>query len=143
MALVQVVALTLILFQGQPTTSQGTIPLHTLRRNSVICSATHSDEDIEGARNEFSTSICSCLAKIMPIYQSDGSIGWIRIAYTSTRVTQLKSVLHLGQSLHQEERECTFEVPVQELVVTSSCTVVPNKSIAKCVATSLDTSLEE
>ena len=81
MALVQVVALTLILFQGQPTTSQGTIPLHTLRRNSVICSATHSDEDIEGARNEFSTSVCSCLAKIMPIYQSDGSIGWIRIAY--------------------------------------------------------------
>ena len=46
MALVQVVALTLILFQGQPTTNQRTIPLHTLtlRRSSVICSATHDEE---------------------------------------------------------------------------------------------------
>ena len=74
------VALTLILFQGQPTASQLTVPLHTLRRSSVICSATN-EEDTEGVRNEFSTSVRSHLATTMSIYQCGGSFGWTRIAY--------------------------------------------------------------
>ena len=82
------------------------------------------------------------LVTIMPLYQCGDSFGWTRIAYLDM-TDQLKSVPHLGQSLIQEIRECAFEVPVQELVVTLLCTVIPNRSTAKCVAASLDTSSEE
>ena len=64
------------------------------------------------------------------------------VSHTSTWLTQLKGAPHLGQSLHQEIRECAFEVPVQGLVVTLSHTIIPNRSIARCVAASLDTSME-
>ena len=85
MAPVQILMLTLVMLQGQPTCtiSQQNLPPHISVRgnNTKTCPL---DEDREGARNELSSNVQSLLASIAnPTQESAlcGGVGWTRIAY--------------------------------------------------------------
>jgi hypothetical protein len=85
MALMQVIlmfSVSLLLQQGKLTTSQHSLPLHTIRGSDPQTCA--PDEDRERARNEISTNIRSYLTlKATPLgpLPCGGSDGWTRIAY--------------------------------------------------------------